>query len=151
MEERMDGLRVEIGVAADDADLAILDLYRWLRQDPDVRDHAELNLGPPRAGDGTMGAVEVIDLVLGQGFAAVNLALACAAWRAARPAAPAITLTANGTSITVRGNCDDATLQRIVAALHSASAEVPPSPDAAGPRRPGSEPEGEPEAAPGSA
>ncbi|MEU9314099.1 hypothetical protein [Streptomyces sp. NPDC048256] len=44
-----------------------------------------------------MGTVEVIDTFLGQGSSALNLAMSYAAWRAARPAAPPITITVTAT------------------------------------------------------
>ncbi|MGW3952408.1 effector-associated constant component EACC1 [Streptomyces sp. NPDC004752] len=131
MDHRAEAVHAEIGAAAEDGELALLDLYRWLRQDPEARRHAEPALVPARQGAGTMGAVEVIDLVLGQGFAALNLALAYAAWRTARPAAPALTITSGDRSVTVQGDCDDDTVRRIVAALEGVDAERTGSADGA--------------------
>ncbi|MEV0643138.1 hypothetical protein AB0I77_51260 [Streptomyces sp. NPDC050619] len=119
-------MRVEIRVGADDG-LAALDLYRWLRKDPELRRHAAVNPGRPRPGDGTMGATDVIELVVGQSIAALNLALAYAAWRAARPTAPCVTITVDGRSVTLQGACDDETIRRITDLL---------SRPADGPRRP---------------
>ncbi|MFD7505619.1 hypothetical protein [Streptomyces sp. NPDC059850] len=119
MEQRMQAaLRVEISAEADDGDLAIHDLYRWLRRDSDVRAHAELNLLPSRNG----GPLAVIDLVVSQGLGALNLALSYAAWRAARPTAPAVLIAANGRSIAVRGECDAGTVRTFLEAMETASA-----------------------------
>lgn len=97
-------VRIRLGASgADGGARATLDFYAWLRQTPDVRDHADVSLRPVEQDDSlrpaqqddaeTMGAVEIIELVLSQGFAALNLALAYASWRTARPSAPAVTLT----------------------------------------------------------
>lgn len=94
-----------------------MDLYRWLRSDPDVRRRARVRLGPPAADDATMGAADVIDVLLGHGIVALDLALSYAAWRAARPSAPAVTLTVDGTSVTVRGPCDEDTVRLLTELL----------------------------------
>lgn len=67
-------MRVQIQAAGDDRE-AVMDLYRWLRQDPDVGRHATVELAPPRQTGGFMGTVEIINMVLSQGFTAMNLAL----------------------------------------------------------------------------
>ncbi|MGI5350471.1 effector-associated constant component EACC1 [Streptomyces sp. CA-250714] len=68
---------------------ATLDFYAWLRQTSDVREHAAISLRLAQQDDvETMRAAEIIDLVLGHGFAALNLAVAYASWRATRPSAP---------------------------------------------------------------
>ncbi|MGP3975087.1 effector-associated constant component EACC1 [Streptomyces sp. 8N114] len=109
------GVQVEISVLGDDA-TAVADLYQWLRDDPDVRRHAEPSL-VHIPGDGTaMGALEVINLVLQQGFAAANLGLAYAAWRAARPTAPPLAVEVDGRRITVRGGSEEE-VARLVRAL----------------------------------
>ncbi|GAA4811605.1 effector-associated constant component EACC1 [Streptomyces ziwulingensis] len=101
----------------DGSGLAAADLHRWLRQDPRMRQHAEVSLRSSRPDLPTMGSWDVVDVVLGQGIAALNLALSYAAWRATRPAAPAVTLTVDGRSVTVSGRCDDAAVRRIVELL----------------------------------
>ncbi|MGW4907590.1 effector-associated constant component EACC1 [Streptomyces sp. NPDC004270] len=142
--------------AADGGQDAVRDLYRWLREDPDVRRSATPTLVPvPDAAEqrpGTaMGAVEIIELVLGQGFSALNLALAYAAWRGQRPAAPPIVIQlGEGRSVTVHDGSAE-TVRRIVAALEdptdrpqAAAAVVDPSP-AVGPAPvvdPGPDPDG---------
>ncbi|MCX4904480.1 hypothetical protein [Streptomyces sp. NBC_00878] len=108
----------------DGGGLAAAELYRWLRQDPRIRRHAEVSLGSSRPDLPTMGAFDVVNLVIGQGIAALNLALSYAAWRATRRSAPSVTITVHGRSITVEGRCDDATIRRIVELL-SAPADEP--------------------------
>ncbi|MDQ0774722.1 hypothetical protein QF026_003188 [Streptomyces aurantiacus] len=109
-------MHVQLRAASDDGLFTTLDLYRWLWQNPDVQRHAEVTLGPARPGGGTMGAVEVVNLVLSQTFTALNLALAYATWRAARPAAAPVTITVEGRSVTVTG-ADEDTMASIVALL----------------------------------
>jgi hypothetical protein len=109
-------MRIEIRVGEGD-ESAALDLYRWLRRDRDIRRHADLSLGSARPGDGAMGAADLIDLVLGHGIAALNLALSYAAWRATRSAAPSVTFTVDGRSVTVQGRCDEETVRMIADVL----------------------------------
>ncbi|MFF0159804.1 hypothetical protein ACFYRY_20045 [Streptomyces sp. NPDC005263] len=111
-------MQVQIKVVEDDGNTTLTDLYRWFRQDDDLRRHAEVRLRPPRQTGGFMGALEVIDLVLSQGFAAANLALAYAAWRAGRPAAPPVTITIDGVSVTVRDGSEES-VRQIVELLRS--------------------------------
>ena len=71
--------------------------------------HAALSLGPARTDDTTtMGTVEIINMVVGQTFTALNLALSYATWRAARRTAPSVTITVDGRSATVQGDSDEA-------------------------------------------
>ncbi|MEU9385867.1 hypothetical protein AB0D38_35095 [Streptomyces sp. NPDC048279] len=123
---------------ADGGQDAVRDLYRWLREDPDARRAATPALVPapdaPTPPPGTaMGAVEIIELVLGQGFSALNLALAYAAWRGQRPAAPLIVIQlGDGRSVTVQDGSAE-TVRRIVAALEEPAARPrDPDPDGAG-------------------
>ncbi|MGP2437981.1 effector-associated constant component EACC1 [Streptomyces sp. JW3] len=105
---------------------AAADLHRWLCQDPRVRRHAELRLGSSRPDTATMGTFDVVELVVGQGVAALNLALSYAAWRGTRPAAPptpAVTFTVHDVSIRVEGECDEATVRRIAELLDRAARE----------------------------
>ncbi|MEV1070090.1 hypothetical protein [Streptomyces sp. NPDC050263] len=117
-------MRIRIETTAEDDHGTVPDLYRWLRQDSDVRRHSVLELVPREQSVTTMGTVEIIDMVLGQGLTALNLALSYAAWRTARPAAPPITISVGGGSITVHDASED-TIRRIVEALASASAGDP--------------------------
>ncbi|MFI1014558.1 hypothetical protein [Streptomyces sp. NPDC020965] len=108
-------MRIQIGVLEDRGDAAVADLHRWFRRDDDLRGRVEIRLEPlPQPG--AMGAVEIIELVLGQGFAALNLALSYAAWRAVRPTAPPVTITVDGVTVTVQDGSEES-VRRIVAAL----------------------------------
>jgi hypothetical protein len=111
-------VKVRIAVAESGQEAALIDLYRWLRRDPDVHRHAAVGLAPSAPGSGTMGAVEVIELIVGQGLTALNLALAYAAWRRTRHSAPPVTIHVNGGSLTVQ-DASEETIRRIVAELSS--------------------------------
>ncbi|MFE0513141.1 hypothetical protein [Streptomyces sp. NPDC058964] len=122
MERLGESMHIRVATTADDGHETVSDLYRWLRLDADVRRHATVELVPCGKPGGTMGTVEIIDMVLSQGFSALNLAMAYAAWRAARPAAPPITITvtATGRPLTV-DDASEETIRRIVEALRAAS------------------------------
>lgn len=126
MEERSGAVHLEIAVDSDDAVSETHDLCGWLEQDFDVRDYSVLELRPLHSGAGAMGAVEVIDLVLGQGTALLNLALAWATWRTARATEARITVTRNGSTVTLHGDCDPETVCRVLEALGGAQAEPRP-------------------------
>lgn len=115
-------MHIRVETTADEGQEALSDLHTWLRLDADVRRHATMELVPYGKPSGTMGTVEVIDMFLSQGFSALNLAMSYAAWRAARPAAPPITITVTATGLPL--TVDDAsqeTIRRIVEALRAAS------------------------------
>ncbi|MFF8941757.1 hypothetical protein ACF1A5_05635 [Streptomyces sp. NPDC014864] len=112
-------MHIKIAVAADDSTV-IHDLYYWFRQDEDIRRHAEIRLQPPPQASGTMGAVEIIDMVFNHGFNLANLALGYATWRATRPAAPPVTITVDDVSVTLRNGSEDE-VRRIVNLLRPAS------------------------------
>jgi hypothetical protein len=109
-------VKVRIAVAEAEREAALIDLYRWLRQDPDVGRHTPVALASSTPGGGSMGAVDVIELIVGQGLTALNLALSYAAWRATRSSAPPITINVNGGSFTVQ-DASEETVRRIVAEL----------------------------------
>jgi hypothetical protein len=74
----------------------VYDLYRWLRQDEDVRREAEVRPGSTKPGSGAMGGIEYINVTCSVLSVVIS---AYAAWRSARPSAPAIHLTVNGTTV----------------------------------------------------
>ncbi|MFI9051142.1 hypothetical protein [Streptomyces sp. NPDC053427] len=106
---------------------SLTSLYRWLASDPDAGRRATLSLVPGRPGAGDMGgAFDVINAVVANGIALGGLAVACATWRASRPAAPAVRIERDGVTITVEDGSPD-TVNRIVEALGR-----PPLPDGDG-------------------
>nr|WP_274390258.1 hypothetical protein [Streptomyces adustus] len=114
MQHKGGAVIIEIGTAAESSGdpRVIRDLYEWLDRTPAVERHVKLQLtAAPQPGD-TMGAADLINMVLNQGFAAGNLVLAYRAWRSARPAAPPITVTA-ADKIIVLGDASEETLHRL--------------------------------------
>ncbi|MEU5769736.1 hypothetical protein ABZ782_27850 [Streptomyces asoensis] len=121
-------MQVRIGIMERGQESALIDLYRWLLRDQDVQRHTTLQWVPASPHSGTMGVVDVINLVVGQGLTALNLALSYAAWRAARPAAPSITISVDGGSLTVH-DASEETIRRIVAELGGLSEDTEPGMD----------------------
>ncbi|MBA6435743.1 MULTISPECIES: effector-associated constant component EACC1 [Streptomyces] len=120
---REGSMQVGITVESMGKEEVLLDLYRWLREDQDIlrQDHVSLGSAVPSAG--TMGAVEIINLVVGHGLTALNVALAYAAWRGARPTAPAVTVTFPGGSLTLH-DASQETIQRVVEQLTAAASRT---------------------------
>ncbi|WP_280446590.1 effector-associated constant component EACC1 [Nocardia brasiliensis] len=112
-------VRAELSFPSTDPGVTF-DLYQWLRDDPGVRAHAEVGLARRPGADTAMGALDVISLVLSQGIAGANLAIAYAAWRSARPTAPPLTVEVDGRQIIVRGGseADIAELMRSLTAAN---------------------------------
>jgi hypothetical protein len=67
-------------------------IYYWLRNDPSLAHHAQVRVGQPSNAD-TMGALEMVDVVLTHAAAAASLTLAFLAWREARPSRGSVTIT----------------------------------------------------------
>ncbi|MET8832793.1 hypothetical protein ABZV78_02600 [Micromonospora sp. NPDC004540] len=65
-------------------------LAQWLREKDEIRTTAKIAVMPVQPAPGTMGATEVIELVVNIGFSSANLALAIAAWRRSRAQAPVV-------------------------------------------------------------
>lgn len=108
---------------------SLTSLYRWLAQDPDVAQQAEVALESGRPGAGEMGdAFEVINVVVTHTLALGSLAVACATWRASRPSAPAVRIERDGVTVTVEDGSPEA-VRRVVDAL---SAPRPPADDGEG-------------------
>jgi hypothetical protein len=108
-----------------DGQEALVDLYEWLRTDPDVRRETTLSLTPAHR-PGTMSSTaELVDMALTHLFSAANFVLAYAAWRHARKQAPPSTFTApeTGGSITVY-DASEESLRRLREWLDETSASA---------------------------
>ncbi|OQR63100.1 hypothetical protein B6E66_15800 [Streptomyces maremycinicus] len=99
----------------DDAQFVVDELHEWLIGDTDLRRTARISRSS-RGATGTMGVTDVVEVVIGQGIAALNLALAYATWRSTRPRPPGIVVTLPGGTLTVTDDSPEA-LERILAAL----------------------------------
>ncbi|MFI1798748.1 hypothetical protein ACH427_15550 [Streptomyces sp. NPDC020379] len=118
-------MRIRIDATTDEERGAVADLYEWLRQDPEVRRGATVERVRPFRSGGAMGTVEIINVILGQGFTALNLALSYASWRTARPTAPPIVINVAGRSIVAQDSSDE-TVRRLVEALERAADATDP-------------------------
>ncbi|RQX16824.1 hypothetical protein DDE19_13700 [Micromonospora ureilytica] len=74
-------MRVHIIMQGPEASFAATNLVTWLRGHPDVKRHGRAELAPPP--EGSMGAVEVVTIVVAQLTAVANLASAYMQWRQA--------------------------------------------------------------------
>jgi len=122
---------------------ATLDLYHWLRADPELRhrvtprrgapgrdpgdepDPTSTSIPAPAPDEGAMGVVDVVDAVVVDTVTVLNLVLSCLAHRAARRCAGPVTFTRGGTSVTVRGESDEETLRIVLAVLAEPEASTP--------------------------
>ncbi|MEU2339693.1 hypothetical protein ABZ770_40160 [Streptomyces sp. NPDC006654] len=129
----------------EDGYLIISELHDWLVGDAELRRSTQIHR-VTRESAGTMGALDVIEVVLGQGIAAANLALAYASWRSTRPAPPRVSVTLPGGTLTVTDDSPEA-LERILAALREPipgpSAGTPGARSADGAGRAGAEARGD--------
>lgn len=84
---------IRIQISGPHADEELSSLYRWLNDEPEVRQHARVSMVAAEPGPSDMGAAfDVIQLAVDSGFQAATLALSYAAWRANRPHRPQVTL-----------------------------------------------------------
>ncbi|MER6328448.1 hypothetical protein ABT298_03785 [Streptomyces sp. NPDC001034] len=116
-------MQVSIKVVSTGQEETLRDLYRWFREDQEILRPDRISLASAQPSAGTMGAVDIINLVVGQGLTALNVALAYAAWRGARPTAPALTVTFPGGTLTLHDASQD-TIQRLVEQLTAAASQT---------------------------
>ena len=102
-------MAIQICMSGPGAETELSSLYAWLRDEPDVRQRAQISLLSAESGPAEMGAAfDIIQLAVDGGFQAMNLALAYAAWRATRPSRPRVTMEFNGITVTLDGSESDA-------------------------------------------
>ncbi|MFD9776076.1 hypothetical protein ACFWXD_03175 [[Kitasatospora] papulosa] len=114
-------VRVEVRVQPDARELR--SLHGWLRSDPDVRRTAvtEVQGSAPRPGEmGT--ALDVLELVTGNGWSAASFVLALVAWRQTRPQRPRVEIRHGDTVITLT-DCSPEEIERATTALNHAADE----------------------------
>ncbi|WP_406466408.1 hypothetical protein OH738_39990 [Streptomyces hirsutus] len=98
-------------------------LQGWLRSDPDVRRSAvtELRGSTPRSGDmGT--ALDVLQLVTGNGWSAASFVMALMAWRQTRPQRPRVEIR-RGDTVIVLTDCSPEEIERATRALEAVEDE----------------------------
>ncbi|WP_329086640.1 MULTISPECIES: effector-associated constant component EACC1 [unclassified Streptosporangium] len=105
---------IHIGMSGEEAEKELQSFYNWLRDDEDIRQHAQVALrwSPPKESEmGT--ALEAIELVLSNSFEVANLTLAYLAWRYTRREKPKVTFKHGDLEITVDGD-DEETVKKII-------------------------------------
>lgn len=121
-------MRVEVRVGEEQAELR--SLYRWLREDEDLRS-ARIGLSGTDPAPGEMGsALEVIEVLLANAWSAASLAVAVAAWRQSRPRAGGVTVRIGQAEVRISGG-DEEEVRRLVA-LCSAAGDGDQTPAPAG-------------------
>ncbi|MFE1173342.1 hypothetical protein [Streptomyces sp. NPDC058773] len=79
-------------------------LCRWLITDPELRGLAEVSIAPVHPGQGhRRGALELVNVALGNAIALSNILVAVAAWRESRPHEAQVRLESNGVIVTLQG------------------------------------------------
>jgi hypothetical protein len=93
--------RLNVENSPDGAELT--SLYRWLRDDPDVRRDAKLTAVSTPAQRGDMGgALELVNVVLSNSIALSSLVVAVASWIGSRrTSSPVVRLEYNGVTVTI--------------------------------------------------
>jgi hypothetical protein len=87
-------------ISADNVEDDLRSFCQWLRDEPDVRYHAEISLEPARTSEGDMGgALDVVKLVIDTNFQVLNLGLAYLAWRATRAKPTPLTIERGGVKV----------------------------------------------------
>ncbi|MEU5402840.1 hypothetical protein ABZ348_26480 [Streptomyces sp. NPDC005963] len=100
-------------------------LQQWLRSDPEVRRSGRVEIigGDPRPGE--MGAaLDVLQLVTGNGWSAASFVLALATWRQTRPRRPRLEIRRGDTVYFLTGGTDEE-VERVIRALDVDSDEDP--------------------------
>ncbi|WP_432252860.1 effector-associated constant component EACC1 [Streptomyces sp. HNM1019] len=103
----------------------VLDLYRWLTEDPDVAGAAEMALVDQEDRDGALGGLEVISIVVSNLTSLGNLLLAVATWRDARAPGADARVERDGVSLRVEST-DPETIRRLLRQLESPEGSRPP-------------------------
>ena len=108
---------IEIRAQGPEAEQELRSLRAWLQDEERVRWHAQISMVPEKPKPGELGsALDVIQMVVDDGFQALNFALAYVAWRATRSDRPKVTIERHGTKLTVN-DADPDVVNKIVRTL----------------------------------
>jgi membrane-associated two-gene conflict system component 1 (EACC1) len=101
-------------------------LQGWLRSDPLTRRSAGIELAGSTPRPGQMGtALDVLQLVTGNGWSAASFVMAVAAWRKTRAQRPRVEIR-RGETVVVLTDCSDEEIDRATRALDAAEGERAP-------------------------
>ncbi|MFI1294163.1 hypothetical protein ACH4VM_38185 [Streptomyces sp. NPDC020792] len=114
-------MRLEVHVEPDAGGLR--SLQSWLRSDPDVRRSVTTEMRGSVPQPGEMGtALDVLQLVTGNGWSAASFVLALVAWRQTRPQRPRVEIRRGDTAI-VLTDCSPEEIERATRVLDAAADE----------------------------
>ncbi|MGW1768931.1 effector-associated constant component EACC1 [Streptomyces sp. NPDC002073] len=98
-------------------------LQGWLRSDPDVRRTAATDLQGSAPRPGEMGtALDVLELVTGNGWSAASFVLALVTWRQTRPQRPRVEIH-RGDTVIVLTDCSPEEIERATRTLDAPAEE----------------------------
>jgi hypothetical protein len=112
--------KMQVTISAEGDSGATNEFYNWLRLDSDIARSGTVSR-QVGSGEGHMGVLELIDVVMSNGIALGSLIVAYASWRQARPKAPPVTFESGGVMITAI-DASPETLRRIAEVLRSGDA-----------------------------
>ncbi|MEV0530060.1 hypothetical protein AB0I66_42305 [Streptomyces sp. NPDC050439] len=108
-------LELQVGLGAGES----RSLQGWLRADPAVRRSVVVGARADVPGPGQMGAaLDVLELVTGNGWSAASFVLAVAAWRQSRPQRPQVEIR-RGETVIVLAEGSEEEIARAVRALEA--------------------------------
>ncbi|MFD3457002.1 hypothetical protein ACFWVC_33105 [Streptomyces sp. NPDC058691] len=110
---------VRVGSAAGE----VRSLQGWLRADPGVRRSAVVEVRGSGPGPGEMGtALDVLELVTGNGWNAASFVLAVVSWRQTRSRRPRVEFR-RGETVVVLTDCSEEEIERATRALDAAGGD----------------------------
>ncbi|MFB8026546.1 MULTISPECIES: hypothetical protein [unclassified Streptomyces] len=112
---------MQLDVQVDSGAEELRSLQRWLLSDPDVRRsmRAEMRGSTPQPGE-MGGALDVLQLVTGNGWSAASFVLALVAWRQTRPRQPRVEIR-HGDTVVILTDCSPEEIERATTALNAAA------------------------------
>ncbi len=116
------GVRLEMRV---ESAAELRSLQGWLRSDPEVRRSATVEVRGTAPQPGEMGtAMDVLQLVTGNGWSAASFVLALVAWRQTRPQRGRLEIHRGDTVYVLTGHSDEE-VERLIRALDTDRDEDP--------------------------
>ncbi|MGW4026699.1 effector-associated constant component EACC1 [Streptomyces sp. NPDC005009] len=114
-------MQLEVHVEPDARELR--SLQNWLRSDPDVHRSVTTGMRGSTPQPGEMGtALDVLQLVTGNGWSAASFVLALVAWRQTRPQRPRVEIR-RGDTVIVLTDCSPEEIERATRALNATADE----------------------------
>lgn len=108
---------IHVNMSGEAAEEELQSFYSWLKGDEDIRQHARVSLqwSPPQEGE--MGsALEIIELIISNGFETANLMFAYLAWRHTRREKPKVTFKRGNIEITIASD-DEKIIKEVIQSL----------------------------------